>query len=120
MKTFPVGDWFDCGSPTALLSTNKVLLERLGREVQIPGSIIIPPVWIDPAAHIESSIIGPYVSIAEGAHVESSIIRNTIINKGARVENMLLDASLIGERALASGVHTVLNIGDSSSIEMVI
>ena len=49
MKTFPVGDWFDCGSPTALLSTNKrSSLSRLGREVQIPGSIIIPPVWIDP------------------------------------------------------------------------
>jgi glucose-1-phosphate thymidylyltransferase len=120
MKTFPVGDWFDCGSPAALLSTNRVLLERLGREVQIPGSIIIPPVWIDPAAKVESSIIGPYVSIAGGAQISSSIIRNTIINKGARVENILLDASLIGERALVNGAHTVLNIGDSSSIEMVL
>ncbi|MGI6035331.1 MAG: sugar phosphate nucleotidyltransferase [Limnochordia bacterium] len=120
MKAFPVFDWFDCGSPATLLSTNKVLLERLGQEVQIPGSIIIPPVWIDPAAQIESSIIGPYVSIAEGAHISSSIIRNTIVNKGARVENILLDASLIGERALVNGIHTVLNIGDSSSIDLVI
>ncbi|MGI6038453.1 MAG: sugar nucleotidyltransferase [Limnochordia bacterium] len=118
MTTFPVEDWFDCGAPASLLATNKILLEKLGETREIQGSIIIPPVWIDPQAQVENSIIGPYVSIAAATNISNSIISNSIINKGGHVENMLLDESLIGEKAEVKGTFTKLNIGDSSNIHL--
>ena len=58
-----------------------------------------------------------YLAVASGAHVESSIVRNSIVNEGARVRNMLLDASLIGEEASVEGAFRHMNVGDSSEVD---
>lgn len=120
IHTFPIDEWLDCGSPEALLQTNRRLLETNGHPVpEIDGSIIIPPVAIAPTAKIVNCIIGPYVSIADNVEVKRAVIRDTILNEGARVEDVLLTESLIGERAVVNGNYTKLNIGDSSDIRIV-
>ena len=81
--------------------------------------IVIPPVYIAPSAHVSQSIVGPYVSIADGAVVQRSVIRNTIVNQGAEVSEMLLTDSIIGERAGVGGAFTRLNVGDSSQMRTV-
>jgi glucose-1-phosphate thymidylyltransferase len=86
--------------------------------VTIPGSIVIPPVSIDPTALIERSVVGPYASIAAGAVVRDSIVRDSILNADAKVEGSLLDRSLIGEHAVVRGYFQKLNVGDSSEIEI--
>ena len=121
MGAFSVDDWLDCGSPEALLETNRRLLQRGGggtrpAEDQV---IVIPPVYIAPSAHVSQSIVGPYVSIADGAVVQRSVIRNTIVNQGAEVSEMLLTDSIIGERAGVGGAFTRLNVGDSSQMRTV-
>ncbi|MFS8627836.1 MAG: sugar phosphate nucleotidyltransferase [Limnochordales bacterium] len=119
LLTFPVEDWWDCGNPEILLRTNRALLSRAERPpVRIEGSVIIPPVAIDPTAVIEGSIIGPYVSVAAGATITHCVIRDSIINEGARVSNALLENSLIGEDAEVCGEFARLHIGDSSSLFM--
>jgi glucose-1-phosphate thymidylyltransferase len=119
MGTFPVEDWHDCGRPETLLETNRVLLERSGGNGnEIPGSIVIPPVSIDPSVVVERSVVGPHVSVAAGATILDSVVRNSILNANARVERSLLDSSLIGEGAVVLGHYQRLNVGDSSVIEI--
>ena len=118
IETFPIEGWFDCGEPGALLETNRALLARVEEVSKRPGSIIIPPVWMDESAAIQNSIIGPNVSIAGGAIVKDSIVRDSIISEYAAVENLILQSSIIGDRATAQGKPASLNVGDSSQVEL--
>lgn len=119
LGTFPIEGWFDCGEPSALLETNRSLLARVEEVPKRPGSIIIPPVWIDESAAIQNSIIGPNVSVAGGAIVKDSIVRDSIVSEYAAVENLILQSSIIGDRATAQGKPATLNVGDSSQVELV-
>lgn len=118
MTTFFIEGWYDCGSPETLLNTNRHLLEKMGGSRKIPGSIIIPPVWIADSAVVENSIVGPYVSIADGSKVTESIIKDAIINENASIRSALIKESLIGENAIFNGQFSSLNIGDSSEITL--
>ena len=117
-ETIPV--WEDCGTVPAILRTNRYLLTKQGSHARdLPGSVILPPVYISDSAHIVNSIIGPNVSISEEAIVENSIIRDSIISEGAHIENRVLEGSLIGKDALVRGTFQRLNVGDSSEIDSV-
>ena len=118
MKAVEIDGWYDCGKPESLLATNRYLLQKHPRDYNLPNSIVIPPVYIADTASIKNSVIGPFVSIAGGSQINRSIIQNTIINENARVENVLLSESLIGENAIVSGRYSRLNVGDSSQIEL--
>jgi len=116
LRAFEIERWFDCGKPETLLETNRALLEMSAASLEIPGSIILNPVFIAPDAEIDSSVIGPFVSIADKSVVRRSIIRNSIIGVGASVEEALLDSSLVGDNAVVRGTFKRLNVGDSSEI----
>ncbi|MEO0108171.1 MAG: sugar phosphate nucleotidyltransferase [candidate division WOR-3 bacterium] len=122
MKTFTVQNWLDCGTPDALLETNRYLLRRqLGAEssaeVKSVGSgwiVTIPPALIDPSAEIVDSIIGPDVSIGPRARIRSCIIRNSIVNQDAEIENAILEHSILGDAARLKGHPRRLNLGGAS------
>ena len=119
MGTFEVEGWHDCGLPETLLETNRFLLERSGgngKETQ--GSIIVPPVSIDPTAVIERSVVGPHVSVAAGSRICDSVVKDSILNANSCVEKSLLAQSLVGEGAVVRGNYRKLNVGDSSEIEI--
>ncbi len=118
MEPLPIDAWFDCGSPETLLQANRELLDRQTQGTSIPGSVVRPPVSIAPDAVIENSIVGPHVTVAAGASLKSCSVKNSIINENARVEDILLDASVIGENALVRGNFKRLNVGDSSEVEL--
>ena len=119
MGTFPVQGWHDCGLPETLLETNRFLLEQSGGNGnQIPGSIVVPPVSIDPTAVIERSVVGPYVSVAAGSRISDSVVKDSILNANASVERSLLTGSLIGEGAVVRGDYRRLNVGDSSEVDI--
>ncbi|MBI5054617.1 MAG: NTP transferase domain-containing protein [Chloroflexi bacterium] len=120
MRVQPVDVWEDCGKPETVLHTNQYLLEN-GRDNSklFEGNcdnIIIPPVHIDPSAHITRSVIGPNVTIAAGCKVEGSIIRDSIIDEGAMIQTGLLAHSLIGKDARVIGKYRTFNVGDSSEV----
>jgi glucose-1-phosphate thymidylyltransferase len=118
MGVFPVEGWHDCGRPETLLETNRFLLRRSGGNGgDVPGSIVLQPVSIDPTAEVEHSIVGPFVSVAAGATIRDSVVRDSILNANACVERSLLSGSLIGEGAVVKGDFQRLNVGDSSEIE---
>ncbi len=118
MEVFNVEDWLDCGNPETLLATNRYLLAANGYTPFANRSdvIIVPPVYIDPAATLENCLIGPYVSIANGAQISNALIRDSIVNEGAYVSDILLEHSLVGDKAVVQGRFSRLNIGDSSQI----
>jgi glucose-1-phosphate thymidylyltransferase len=118
MQTFSIKGWYDCGTPEALLETNRTLLARLDGHKARPGAIIIPPVWIDESAAIQNSIVGPNVSVAAGSIVKDSIISDCIISEYAVVEKIILDASIVGDKSKVIGRPSSVNVGDSSELEL--
>jgi len=119
MTTFPVEGWFDCGKPETMLSTNRHLLDKgfvIPDTVQ-EGNVIIPPVYISQSASVSKSVIGPYATIADNTVVAESIIKDSIIGSGSRVEQSLLDRSIIGNEAYVKGNYKRINLGDSSEID---
>lgn len=118
ISTFEVKGWYDCGKPETVLATNRVLLEKYKESYSIPGNIVVPPVYIGKNVVLEHSCIGPYVSIGNDAQVVCSILRDSIINEGARVENELLENSIIGRDAVIIGKFNKINVGDSSEIDL--
>ena len=115
-----VSVWEDCGTPQAVLQTNRYLLDH-GRDngniANVTDSVIIPPVYIAPSAQVERAIVGPYVTIAENSVVKQSIIRDSIVDEGAYIDDTTLDRSLIGRDAIVRGRYRILNVGDSSRVD---
>jgi len=117
-----VSVWEDCGTPADVLKTNRYLLEHgqsNGSQVGLINSVVIPPVYIAPSAHVENSVIGPYVSVSEKAQIVQSIIRDSIIDAEATINDVMLDKSIIGKDAVVRGRHSVLNVGESSQVDLV-
>ncbi len=115
-QTFMAGELYDCGNKNALLETNRIMLEKLDGHYSIPGSIIIPPVFIGKNAVIENSIIGPNVAISHDSTVRNCIVKNSILGKGATLENTILDTSFIGDNAYLIQSTVEFNIGPDSEI----
>ncbi|MBX6342466.1 MAG: NTP transferase domain-containing protein [Thermomicrobiaceae bacterium] len=109
--------WEDCGNPEALLQTNRYLLER-GANVAPPldGSVIVPPVVIDPSATIRNSVIGPFASIGAKVMIANSIVADSIVDEGAQIETAMLTRSIVGRHAFVRGDFMRVNVGDSSDI----
>jgi glucose-1-phosphate thymidylyltransferase len=110
--------WLDAGTPQSLLETNRYLLEH-GHDnsadaAKGSGIAIVPPVFIHPSAIVENSVIGPYVSIDSDCQVRNTIMKNTIVDEGTQVEQMILEDSLLGRDVQIQGQAARLSLGDSS------
>lgn len=118
LQTFEVEDWYDCGRPETLLQANRVLLAELAEAEPAPGqrSVVIPPVDIGSDVAIESSVVGPNVSVDDEAVISKSIVSDSIVGRGARVENTNLERSIVGDHAEVHGETSQLNVGDNSSL----
>ena len=118
-STFPVDGWYDCGKPETLLSTNQFILAQNGKNLEMDSVVINQPVYISPSAKIKNSVIGPFVSIGDDCEVLDSVIKNSIINKNSKVNQMILTDSIIGADAKVRGSHHKMNVGDSLELELV-
>ena len=129
-KSFNIANWYDCGTPETLISTNRELLlsQKSPDKIGIPiwrektksqnykDLTIIEPVFIHNTSKIEHSIIGPNVSIDRDTDIKDCIIFDSVINQGARIENSRLEHSIIGTNAKVKGVSGIVNIGECSEI----
>ncbi len=117
LRPFPVEGWYDCGKTETLLETNRALLDQLAKPVSREGVVFLPPVALDPTAEVSASVVGPHVTIGPRASVRQAVVRNSIVNEGAVVEDILLSGSVVGENAVVRGAYQRLNVGDSSEVE---
>lgn len=119
MRTEKVDIWLDAGTPEALLETNRYLLDN-GRcntpQTEGNGMVIMPPVFIHPTAVVTNSVVGPHVSLGTGCRVDSSILRNSILEDGAQVKDVILESSLIGRQAQIQRRAGMINAGDQTVV----
>jgi glucose-1-phosphate thymidylyltransferase len=113
-----VDTWLDAGIPESLLETNRYLLDH-GRcnceEVaRVEGVTIIAPVSIPEGTVIESAVIGPHVTLGEGCVLKNVVIRDSIVEAGSQITDMVIEGSLIGRNVILEGKPEHLNIGDDS------
>ncbi|MBL6956645.1 MAG: NTP transferase domain-containing protein [Chlorobium phaeobacteroides] len=118
LSTFPVNNWYDCGKPETLLSTNETLLKEHSSKSSIRGCIINEPAFISKSAQINNAIIGPNTSIGENVIIEDAIIENSIIGNFSKVQHVSLNKSIIGNNVDLSGDPHEANIGDFSEIKL--
>jgi glucose-1-phosphate thymidylyltransferase len=122
MRVEMVDVWLDAGTMEALLETNYYLLEH-DRDnstlaAQRGGVVVIPPVFVHPSAKIENSVIGPHTSIGAECHVLGSIVRNSILEDGAQVTDVILENSLVGRQTQIQRRAMVVNAGDQTVLTL--
>lgn len=119
IKTIEIANWFDCGTPEALIDTNRVLLTAIGggcpRE---PGEQVqvIPPVAIAPNVVIEKSVIGPFVSVSKGARIVNSVVSDALVYQNAVIEKAVVTQGIVGEGAQLCGKGALVNIGPGEKV----
>ena len=118
-----ISTWLDTGTIEATLDTNKVLLEKQGKQVKTytgKKCEVIEPCAIHPSAEISNSTIGPYASIGANCKIENSTISESILEADCEIQDLGLKRSLIGKQAKVKGRgdgHVIqLNVGDSSEV----
>ena len=122
MRTEKINIWLDAGTPDAVLETNRYLLDHgydnSRQAANRMGVRIIPPVYIHPEAVVEASVLGPHTAVEAGCEVRGSVVQNTILEEGARVEHVILQDSLVGQKAAVEGGSQSVNVGDDSILRM--
>ncbi len=117
MRTQHVDVWLDAGVPQTMLETNAYLLEH-GHENSAaairPGVTLVPPVYVHPSAQVRASVIGPFVSIGAACVVENTVLRNSIVEPGTVLQNLVLQDSLIGKNVRITGRPGALIVGDNT------
>ncbi|MCO5232812.1 MAG: sugar phosphate nucleotidyltransferase [Chitinophagales bacterium] len=117
-----IDHWYDCGQKNILLKTNKIMLQRLKNNYSnhegLNNTIVIEPVHIGKNTIIRNSIIGPNVTIGDNAVVEYTILRDCIIGNFTRLQDVVLDNSLIGSDSEIYGSTQSLSIGDNTELDL--
>ncbi len=123
IKTLHIEHWLDCGTPEALIATNRFLLEKTGGSNpqgcgQVLASFVIPPVWVARDAVVERSVIGPFVSVSAGARIIDSVVNNALIYEGAMVDHAVICSGIVGEQAQVRGQASLINVGPGEVYEV--
>jgi len=121
-----IGTWLDTGTIEATLDTNKLLLDKIGRQgIQVDKYTgkqvkVIEPCAIHPSAEISDSTIGPHASIGANCRISNSSVAESVIEAGSEIKDAALSRSLIGRQAKVKGRGDgrviQLNVGDSSEV----
>ncbi len=118
IKTKQTDIWLDAGIPESLLETNRYLLDhgRCSCEIKDSqeGVTIIPPVSLPTNLTLKSAVVGPHVTLGESCDLENVVIRNSIIEAGTKIKDMVIESSIIGRDVILEGRPERLNIGDNS------
>jgi glucose-1-phosphate thymidylyltransferase len=118
-----VTEWLDCGNKNATVYTNQRVLEfdknkptLKGKNFSNVDSLIIEPCFIGDNVSLINSIVGPHVSIGEGTIVTNAIIKNCIIQGNTKINNTIIENSMIGEGAEIKGKSLDVSVSDYTTL----
>lgn len=118
-----VTEWLDCGNKDATVYTNQRLLEfdkgkthLKGKGISNTGSLIIEPCYIGDNVELNNSVVGPHASIGAGSKIDGSIVRNSIVQKEAKISSALVVNSMVGAGAEVKGKGLDLSVSDYSQL----
>jgi glucose-1-phosphate thymidylyltransferase len=109
--------WLDAGIPSAVLETNRYLLEKgYGTRDTFSGEgvTLLQPVSIASGVVIKNSVIGPNVTVGRNCVIENVILRNSIIDAETSIRDLVIEGSLIGRNAVLQGKAEKFNLGDDA------
>ena len=114
--------WYDCGVPTTLIETNRILLDQKPELRNVPSklkknNIIIDPVSIHDDVEIDHCVIGPHVHVGAGAKLSYSIIRNSIIDEETVLDGVHLDGAALGRQVEMRRGGEAFLLGDYASMD---
>ncbi|MBV6404165.1 MAG: NTP transferase domain-containing protein [Flavobacteriales bacterium] len=122
-KAGAVDVWMDCGNKNAMVDTNTKVLgflkgakDLVSGSVKQENSVVIEPCFIGDNVTLTNSIVGPNVSIEAGAVISGSVVKNSILRGGVRVQDCVMDNSMIGARATVTGRALDLSLGDDAAV----
>ncbi|HIC88391.1 MAG TPA: nucleotidyltransferase, partial [Anaerolineae bacterium] len=114
--------WEDCGTPEAVLQTNRYLLEHgeanNGTQARLVNATVVAPSYVAPTAHVENAVVGPYASLADGVRVINAVVCDTIADEGSVIEDVVLVKSLVGRKAHVRSRRLSLNVGDYATVDV--
>jgi glucose-1-phosphate thymidylyltransferase len=120
--TDEVEEWLDCGNYSATVFTNQRMLELkhqqeslLHETAVVENSVIIQPCYLGKNVTVRNSVIGPHVSLEANATVSDSRLRNCIIGEGTLLENVNLEASMLGKQVILKEKPREWSLGDFST-----
>jgi glucose-1-phosphate thymidylyltransferase len=122
-KPGTVNEWLDCGNKKVTVHTNQRVLEfdkdkqLVSDDVILENATIIPPCYIGENVVIKNSVVGPHVSLGHGTSVNGSVINNTIVQKNATINNIVLKDSMVGNHAQILSQAKDISIGDYTTID---
>jgi glucose-1-phosphate thymidylyltransferase len=103
-STFEVGEWYDCGRFSTLLSSNRRLLQKArfgNKHSGITNTDIIEPCHIGLSAKISDSKVGPNVSIGEHVSINNCSLSNVIVESNSTINGRIIEYGIIsGEKQL--------------------
>jgi glucose-1-phosphate thymidylyltransferase len=122
MRVERVQTWLDAGLPEDVLKTNRYYLEH-GHDSISEGythnnAVVIPPVYIHPTAIVERSVIGPHVVIGANCSINNCILRDTIIDDGSQITNVIMEHSLIGREVKMHDQAGIYHLGDNTELTL--
>ncbi len=107
-----VSEWLDCGNKDATVHTNSRYLEYLqerGNETLVdPSAVIencqiIPPCYIGPDCHLNNVQLGPHVSVGRGSKIENAVVESSLLGEHAQIQGVHLRSSMTGAHAKVRG-----------------
>jgi len=135
IRTAEVAGWYDCGTVTTTLETNRILLEQQLPDGTLPGRAsvggkkrqtaarrfspsvkIVEPVHIEADVVIEESTVGPHASIEAGTVIHGSVVKNAIVGQRCRIEHCQLDGAMLGDDVVVTGLRGAAALGSHSEV----
>jgi len=120
MVAVDIENWFDCGKPETLISTNSYILNRdwnFDQDYPFESCTFIEPVYIGEGCTLENSTIGPNATIGDGSIVKNSVVRNALISGNCEVTDAELDGTAVGAGEKVSGIHGNEVIADGQTVQ---
>lgn len=118
--TSTIDEWLDFGNKDLVVESHGKVLQFIKNEKLVSdkaiiiNSTIIEPCYIADDVKIENSVIGPLVSIGAGSSVCNAVITNSILQEKNKIENIVLENSMLGSHVDFIGKKYELSIGDYS------
>jgi glucose-1-phosphate thymidylyltransferase len=113
-----VDEWLDCGNKDVTVQTNARYLEfiesgnLIDPSANIKNSIVLEPCYVGPDVQIVNSVVGPHVSVGSGTTINNSRITKAIIQSGSKIENAVLENSMLGNSVQYLGKAKDVSLGD--------